>query len=161
MIKCARNNFYLFLTTSSQVYETRYNDLMETVKQSSNKSPTACSKCREHEKAIKKMQEEMANMKSEIEMVTAQKKMFEEDLEQEQLDAQQDKEKYKAQIESWKKNCVTLGKQVRIIDIVKEQYKKFCVMLYSYHQVRLSCMEDSTCMSCNQTNACPLLQRRG
>ena len=112
-----------------QVYETRYNDLMETVKQSSNQSPTTCSKCREHEKTIKKMQEEMANMKSEIEMVTAQKKMFEEDLEQEQLDAQQDKEKYKTQIESWKKNCVTLGKQVRLVDIIVKESMKYCVML--------------------------------
>ncbi|XP_072050130.1 uncharacterized protein, partial [Amphiura filiformis] len=110
-----------------ETYETRYNELMETVKQTKpSQSPTsACSECREHEKTIKNMQDEMANMKSEIEMVTAQKRMFEEDLNQQQLDTQQDKERYKAQIESWKKNCVTLGKQVNLFksDVEKERQK--------------------------------------
>ena len=53
--------------------------------------------------------------------------MCEEDLKQERVDVQQNKEKVKAQLDSWQRNCHTLGKQVSLIYI--QHFTYLCRML--------------------------------
>ncbi len=105
-----------------EIFEDRYNKLMETL-QAVQQRQHQCSNCRSLEQKLSKITVEFADLKEVNELVSAQMRLYEEDLRQEQLDMESLKLKNTFHIEQWKRNCQKMGQQVDLLmgDLQKER----------------------------------------